>query len=1144
MFRNQRKSGGCGLLGACRAGLLLVLMSVLCAVSASGEAPRGKAALLRGGLSGEVPALVDALAEELDGAGYGIVELDADALCDAERLTTEGFDLLALPNAACLPAASVASIEAYLRGGGNILALNAPLWQKLLVKPEDEWITRDEYERQKAADLPEHVLFDFTPDDIEGWQRACHTTDGVATYEIIDEGPAPGRRSLHARLSDLKNWDNYGPVAIERPFPEGHSLTVLSAKGGPETRGLAVEWQEKDGSRWIATVPLDTDWRQYVLAPEDFKFWQSVPERAKGRFRPQNAARMCIGMAFTHTGTTPGPQEWWVGAFGTAQATPELEDLVARPAIPRMDTLAPGYKFFESRGVAKLGTRQDQVVVASATFDVPEALRSPQPRPGGGGFGKGRTWRWIPLIEAGSPAGVWRGAPATLMAHSDGPFKGGQWAAFGVADSDWYTSPAAKEAIRQVARKMLSGVYIMDAGTNFYTYFADQKIELGVRAANLAGEARNGIVAKVSLTDADTDIEVLTKEWTMDLEPGAEVVVSDNWAPERWPEGGFIVTAQLLQDGAVIDQVSHEAHVWKPKEKKCFVTVKDGDFILDGKRWRAHGVNYMPSSGIGTEDGDYFEQWIGARAYDPEIIQRDLEHCKDLGLNSLSIFIYHQSMAAQNLLDLLRRLDALGLNANLSLRPGTPIDFEWDKMREMIEHYRLWDNDTVYAYDLAWEPLWWGHDKRKRWDKDWDAWIVERYGSIENAEKDWGFLAPRDEAGAVTNPSAQQLETDGEWRVMVCAYRRFLDTLLYKYYSEARTLVRSVDPNHLVSFRMTETGDPTMSWHGVLAYDFPYLAAAVDILEPEGYGRIGDWERVKPGWFEYEYARWTAPHLPVLWAEAGVHAWDMAAGISPPGRLEFQGEYYGHFYRMLINSGADGIYWWWYPGGFRYGENSDYGIINADGTDRPNSEAIREHAEAFTDGPDAKIIDHWIEIDRDARADGVVGIYKTVGDEFWKAIEDGHAPGLRTAGTGTNSGNCPLLAVGNTPCNGTNPPKYLDAFFDLFEVRDAQGDWVEVEKAAAVDVAADKPVVARATLTNLGEAGWLHEGDGAVFITVTAKDTTKTPLPERVAHFGTVSVEEIVLAPAGLKEPTEVTVSLIAEGRTPFGEKYNTRLVP
>ena len=38
----------------------------------------------------------------------------------------------------------------------------------------------------------------------------------------------------------------------------------------------------------------------------------------------------------------------------------------------------------------------------------------------------------------------------------------------------------------------------------------------------------------------------------------------------------------------------------------------------------------------------------------------------------------------------------------------------------------------------------------------------------------------------------------------------------------------------------------------------------------------------------------------------------------------------------------DGVAWWWYPGGYRVNERSDFGIINPDGTDRPVTKVIRE----------------------------------------------------------------------------------------------------------------------------------------------------------------------------------------------------------
>ena len=106
--------------------------------------------------------------------------------------------------------------------------------------------------------------------------------------------------------------------------------------------------------------------------------------------------------------------------------------------------------------------------------------------------------------------------------------------------------------------------------------------------------------------------------------------------------------------------------------------------------------------------------WVGRGAYDPEVIERDLRRIKAMNLNAVSVFIHHESLGAQHLLDLLRRCEALGLHVNQSLRPGTPMDFQWRQMKELIEYYKLAQNDTVFAYDLAWEPSHGGYAEQEQ----------------------------------------------------------------------------------------------------------------------------------------------------------------------------------------------------------------------------------------------------------------------------------------------------------------------------------------------------------------------------------------------------------------------------------------------
>jgi hypothetical protein len=456
------------------------------------------------------------------------------------------------------------------------------------------------------------------------------------------------------------------------------------------------------------------------------------------------------------------------------------------------------------------------------------------------------------------------------------------------------------------------------------------------------------------------------------------------------------VVVELVRKGRVVDRVQHELGVWEPKADPQFVTARDGDFYLSGRKWYPYGVNHMPASGIGIEDGPFFENYLGPRSYDPEILDRELARIRRLGMTMVSAFIYHGAGADRNLVDYLRRCDKHGLKVNLSLRPGTPMDFEWDKMRDLIVNNRLAQNDTVFAYDLAWEPFIGRQAERARWDKLWGEWIQRHYGSIDGAEKAWSFPAPRNKDGYITNPPDAQCGGAGAWAKMVIDYRRFIDELVDRHYSEARRLIRSIDAHHLVSFRMTVAGDPTFDQAHNMPYDFRGLKNGVDIFEPEGYGRIGDWQRVRPGLFTLAYARAIDPTKPVMWAEFGTSSWDHEAIQTSSTALEFEGKFYDDFLKMVLESGANGAVCWWYPGGFRVGENSDFGIINPDGTDRPATVVLRKYAKLLTEPREIPKPDVWIEYNPDDPV-GIKGIYDQVGGRFWQAFDGGKFPGLRAA---------------------------------------------------------------------------------------------------------------------------------------------------
>jgi hypothetical protein len=127
----------------------------------------------------------------------------------------------------------------------------------------------------------------------------------------------------------------------------------------------------------------------------------------------------------------------------------------------------------------------------------------------------------------------------------------------------------------------------------------------------------------------------------------------------------------------------------------------------------------------------------------------------------------------------------------------------------------------------------------------------------------------------------------------------------------------------------------------------------------------------------------------------GNSVWDMTRMAPSPERIEFTARYYRDFYRMMIESGADGVFFWWYPGGFRLNENSDYGILNPDGTDREITRVIRTEGLRFLAAPKPPPPDYWIAVDRDRDARGLPGLYEAAKADYWWAVAEGRVPGLK-----------------------------------------------------------------------------------------------------------------------------------------------------
>jgi len=496
-----------------------------------------------------------------------------------------------------------------------------------------------------------------------------------------------------------------------------------------------------------------------------------------------------------------------------------------------------------------------------------------------------------------------------------------------------------------------------------------------------------------------------------------------------------------------------------------------------------------------------------------------------------------------NLLDFLDRCGRHDIKVNAYIDNASPLGFNEDRVREYIRAGRLDQNPVIFAYDTIWEPgnYVFSESWRPRWDGDWQRWIVERYGSVENAEKDWNFAAPRND-GRIASPSDQQLREDGPWRIMVAAYRRFMDDLMSRKWNDATRSLRAIVPNQLISFRQGNT----------LPHDFTFTATAkhIDFICPEGYAIPNSEDGYHAAAFITRYVRFTTGGKPIIWSEFGKSVWNADAMRPDALAIADQGRYHDIFYRVVLAAGAQGTAPWWWPGGYRVDEKSDFGIMNPDGTPRPAAQVLAEYAPRIKTPREYPVGNIPFTVDRDAHPGGYWYIaFNTGKDAAAAAAAKGGNIDVRTAGTGATSVDTPLIAVGNVPCNGANPPKYLNAEFNYFRILDAGGRWGDVRNGDTVRVVSGRPVHAAASVGNLQEARWLTPQtaaglNGAVCLTSTERSQLKfrQPIPKDTPHLHDAELGEFTLGTITME--TAVEIQMTAIGRAAFGEKIAFTLRP
>ena len=629
------------------------------------------------------------------------------------------------------------------------------------------------------------------------------------------------------------------------------------------------------------------------------------------------------------------------------------------------------------------------------------------------------------------------------------------------------------------------------------------------------------------------------------------------------PNGDYTLNFHLVIENQEVDRAASPLRVLNPtlsRRPDQKLRIVDGAFSAGGRHVFLRGVNYWPRFIAGTDPAAFNgRSWLDIGQYDPDLIEADLTEIAALHFNLVNIQFsdLQNSWAPEGraLIDFLERCRNHGIWVQISLRTTSTNAAYAGQSSPTLESYLqaayLPGNDRVFAYELLWEPMVGTHDKggqgrlvngaivyntgRLVLDPDWRAWVNDQYGSLAKAQQIWGFTAPLDGSGQLTNPLDDQMENDGPWRIMVAAYRRFLDDYLGRNLGAIARRLRRSDPDTPLTYRNWTT--MTSGHNDNTGYDIGAGAAHLDFFSPERYSQLL-WPDNRAAGLITAYARYRTGGKPVVWAEFGA---DIGANGGNPASRAAQASICDAMMHQVADDGSNGASVWWWPGGPAPLDATDFGIIDPDGTPRACARTLSQWNATFAAAPPDLASDPpaTVTVDRDTDARGSYGLFLNYQDRYVQSRQARQSVILADQGTGTDTSTMPLIQVGNVPYEGAGPLKFANAEIAGIHIVCPSLD-VIVENGSTLAIPSGASCQVTPTLVNTGQAQWLAGSapSRGVLLHTTAGDL---PLPASLPPLQRTAIGplSVTMGQGALTLGGRLKIS----GAGDFGELLNLMLV-
>ena len=1005
-----------------------------------------------------VDALYAGLSKSVDSLTLKTLNDDVASVFDAQQ-----FGIVVVAGANVMPSSAGNALLNYMSEGGRVLLLGGPAFETVLYDSGNGWMTEDEALENIMNNLTEDqkvLFFDTsTQTNISKITRNSPNKSIPCELKVGDYGLEGSTRQLYYSVESVESYDNiFLPVNVRGEY---NAIGFWVKSGDSNTDALYFEVIDSAGCRWSSGVTASEEWEYKIVYASDLPLRDDSKDTEDESVNIGSLSRISIGFE----GNSAASKSFMI-------AEPSLlyieESLETYKEIT-LDHVSPMYEQYPITNAANVFAGENQVFVSERNYVIPETLISCHPGRQGVGYDKNTNHRFVPLLRVTDEKGLHSGYAAWLTIYSttasknNGSLEGTMLGCFGAVSDDFYNADGIA-AVVETVQVMSRNSFLVDGGTTEYTYVAEDTdtITAGANFINLGGASPDNLVTKVELFSGNKLLKTVSSE---EFNPtnkrnGVKAIAANYELGNEKPDRA--VTTMTL-DGVVIDKIEQEINYWeaKPEADRNFVYMENGSFMIDGKPITFFGVNYMPSYGMAenaamdTNEG-YFEHYVSNAAYDRDVVRHDLQRVKDIGMNAISIFVYHDYMKdCNNILDMISIAEEMGIYVNLSIRRNCyPLQrFNAEETEVLIKRLHFHENDNIVGFDIAWEPRIGNYDGswapnhkngpgyfigRQAWDEAWTEWVRTQYGTIAHAKELWGCDVEYTAERNLLVSDAMLNDTTGKYTKMVNAYYRFVDDQVAKEMIDGINKMQSWAPNSLFTFRMSMSGSGLRTGTylpSTFCFDFQSLASTLAYMEPEGYALDATDRHALQIPIANAYARYVNPNAPVVWKEFGRHVWDKSrtdCNFNPSQSLmNSSAAYYEYALDYMLESYTSGVYAWFFAGGLRIGENSDYGIINPDGSDRLVTTLLREYAPKFINQgarPEAEVL---IEVERDNQDGGIYGIYEAALNKAQKAYNEGkyfdfvHAKQSK-AFEGVYADEVMSAAVGGTAEKGLYPLRYVN----------------------------------------------------------------------------------------------------------------------